>query len=101
AERDEGVVIDIDELRTQAHRAGGAGGEDEVQGMAPGERPTLHRADRCFRPVESLEALGHLARIPSPPPAPCCSSNLCDAGRVMHNVTPLSNRLKTGRDGGG
>ncbi len=70
AQRYEGVVVDIDELRTQAHGAGGAGGEDEVQGMAPAERPTLHRTDRCFRPVESLEALGHLARIPSHPPAP-------------------------------
>src|SRR6185437_10037066 len=67
AQRDERIVVDIEELGAQAYRAGKAGGEEQVYDVLPGERPMFHRADRSLRPVELLEAQPHLACIPSHP----------------------------------
>src|SRR5262249_14408934 len=60
-QRDEGIVVEIDELFAQRERGGEARVENDVDRVAPALRPALDGAQRRAGPIEFPESSRHLA----------------------------------------
>ncbi len=61
ADRDEGVVVEVDELGADGERGWEARVEDDPHGVAPAFRPFVDRPERCRCPIELAKPRGHFA----------------------------------------